>query len=65
MPPSPFSPPAGIRALRERLGLSRAAFAAELGVSAQTVANWENRPGTLRLLSRSLNRLRRLYGSSG
>jgi len=51
---------AGIRALRERLGLSRAAFAAELGVSAQTVANWENRAGTLRLQTRSLNSLRRL-----
>ncbi|AGA34954.1 zinc finger, SWIM-type [Thioalkalivibrio nitratireducens DSM 14787] len=56
--------PAGIRALRERLGLSRAAFAAELGVSAQTVANWENRAGTLRLQTRSLNRLRRLNEAS-
>lgn len=52
--------PADIRALRERLGLSRTAFAAELGVSAQTVANWENRAGTLRLQTRSLNSLRRL-----
>lgn len=57
--------PAGIRSLRERLGLSRAAFAAQLGVSAQTVANWENRTGALRLQSRSLNRLRRLQGRSG
>jgi DNA-binding transcriptional regulator YiaG len=57
--------PAGIRALRERLGLSRVAFADELGVSAQTVANWENRTGTLRLQTRSLNRLRRLHGRSG
>ncbi len=57
--------PAGIRALRERLGLSRTAFAAELGVSAQTIANWENRAGTLRLQRRSLNRLRRLQGRSG
>ncbi|TVP76146.1 helix-turn-helix domain-containing protein [Thioalkalivibrio sp.] len=57
--------PTGIRALRERLGLSRAAFAAELGVSAQTVANWENRTGTLRLQRRSLNRLHRLHERSG
>jgi uncharacterized Zn finger protein len=57
--------PAGIRALRERLGLSRAAFAAELGVSAQTVANWETRTGTLRLQRRSLNRLHRLHERSG
>lgn len=57
--------PAGIRTLRERLGLSRAAFAAELGVSAQTVANWENRTGTLRLQTRSLKRLRRLHERSG
>ena len=57
--------PAGIRSLRERLGLSRAAFAAQLGVSAQTVANWENRTGALRLQTRSLDRLRRLQGRSG
>lgn len=57
--------PTGIRGLRERLGLSRAAFAAELGVSAQTVANWEDRAGTLKLQTRSLNRLRRLYERSG
>lgn len=50
----------GIYALRERLGLSRAAFAAELGVSAQTVANWETQIGPLRLQTRSLSRLRRL-----
>ena len=57
--------PAGIRALRERLGLSRAGFATELGVSAQTVANWENRTGALRLQTRSLNGLRRLHGRCG
>ncbi|AHE99905.1 RNA-binding protein [Thioalkalivibrio paradoxus] len=50
---------------RKAAGAADATFAAELGVSAQTIANWENRVGTLRLQTRSQNRLRRLYERSG
>ena len=37
--------PASIRKLRAGLGLSRQAFAKKLGVSAPSVANWENKNG--------------------
>jgi len=49
--------PASIRALRQRLGLSRADFATLLGVSAQSVANWERSTTALRLQPRSHERL--------
>ena len=55
--------PVAIRRLRARLGLSRAAFAARLGVSPQSIANWETRTGILRLHATSLARLQSLDGS--
>jgi len=50
-----------VRGLRERLGLSRAAFARQLGVSAPTVGNWESASGKLKLQSRSMAALRKLH----
>lgn len=49
--------------LRERLGLSRSAFARQLGVSGPTIANWEAKSGKLSLQSRSLTALRNLHRS--
>jgi len=57
---SPGFTASSIRALRERLGLSRAGFAARLGVSGQTIANWENSIGPLNLQSRSQAQLRKV-----
>lgn len=51
---------ASIRKLRARLDLSRPAFAAKLGVSAQSIANWETKGGTLKLQAASLERLQTL-----
>jgi uncharacterized Zn finger protein len=48
---------ASIRKLRARLGLARPAFAAKLGVSAQSIANWETKGGPLKLQAASLERL--------
>lgn len=60
--PAPFRPEAAaVRGLRERLGLSRAAFARQLGVSAPTVGNWESASGKLKLQSRSMAALRKLH----
>jgi uncharacterized Zn finger protein len=39
----------GVAALRRRMGLSAAAFAERVGVTAQTVYNWEKTKGRLRL----------------
>ncbi|MFU8849090.1 MAG: helix-turn-helix domain-containing protein [Opitutales bacterium] len=62
--PTPFQPePAAVRELRERLNLSRAAFARQLGVSAPTVTNWESATGKLNLQPRSLAALRKLHRS--
>ena len=46
-----------VAALRSKLGMSKAAFAALLGVSAVTIGNWEKNPGPLGLQSRSLSAL--------
>jgi uncharacterized Zn finger protein len=51
---------ASVSKLRKAHGLSRAAFAAKLGVSAQTVANWESKTGPLKLQAASLHRLHSL-----
>ena len=51
---------ASIRKLRASLDLSRAAFAASLGVSAQSIANWETKGGPLKLQAASLERLQTL-----
>ena len=52
---TPFTPTsAKVIALRKRLGLSRAALARDLGVSAQTVANWERANGPFRPQARCL-----------
>lgn len=51
---------ASIRNLRKSLSLSRQAFAARLGVSAQSVANWESKTGPLKLQAAGLARLQAL-----
>lgn len=43
-----------ISRLREKFGISRVKFAALLGVSPGSVANWEKHPGRLRLQARTL-----------
>jgi uncharacterized Zn finger protein len=59
--PRPFKASSvAIRKLRARLGLSRPAFAARLGVSAQSIANWETKGGPLQLQAASLERLQTL-----
>lgn len=51
---------ASVRKLRKTLGLSRADFAAKLGVSAQSVTNWEGKTGPLKLQAASLSKLKSL-----
>ncbi len=52
--------PLAIRKLREGLALSRQAFAAQIGVSAQTVMNWESKKGPLKLQAAKLAALQAL-----
>jgi uncharacterized Zn finger protein len=53
---------ASITRLRKRCAMTRSQFAAVLGVSPQTVANWENhRGGRLKLQQRSLKALNRAW----
>jgi uncharacterized Zn finger protein len=68
--PSPTPPPVrptfkptakSVRALRDHLGLSRAEFALELGVSAPSVAKWETTCGRLNLQTRSHQKLSELH----
>lgn len=57
-----FRPTASaVRRLRKTTGLSRAAFAEELGVSVSAVAGWEAKSGLLKLQPRSLEALGQLY----
>ena len=59
--PEPFVPTGpSIAALRGRLGLSMAAFARELGVSAASVRRWEACPGTVGLQTRCQHALEAL-----
>ena len=51
---------ASVRNLRKTLALSRADFAAKLGVSAQTIANWEGKTGPLKLQAASRSKLHSL-----
>jgi len=52
---------ASIRKLRARLDLTRPAFAAQLGVSVQSIVNWESKESPLKLQPASLERLQNLY----
>ena len=45
---------ASVKKLRKQLDLSRLAFAAMIGVSAQTITNWENKGGSLKLQAAKL-----------
>jgi len=61
-----FKPTArSIAALRQRLGLSKAAFGREVGVSTATVTNWEKAVGAIRLQAKGLSGLTRLHSQSG
>lgn len=44
-----------VAGLRAKFGMSQSEFARLLGVSAPTIGNWEKKPGTLALQSRSLD----------
>ncbi len=59
---APFQPTgASVRELREAIHLSRPEFAEWIGVSPQSVTNWEKQEGSLKLQSRSLESLEALY----
>jgi uncharacterized Zn finger protein len=56
-----FKPTAkSVLELRQRLGMSKAEFAREVGVSAATIANWEKSTGGLSPQARNLDSLTRL-----
>ncbi len=55
--------PAGVKKLRAALGLSRAEFAEWVGVSTQSVVNWEAHRGSLKLRSANLEKLESLHRS--
>jgi len=61
----PAAPPkvtsAFLRRLRARLRLTRPALAAKFGVSAQTIALWENKGGLLKLRDSNLDSIHSLY----
>jgi uncharacterized Zn finger protein len=60
--PGAFKPTAAtLRKLRQDRGLSMAAMARELGVSAPTISNWEKKKGPLTLKANALEQLQRLY----
>ena len=61
--PDPRLSPAGVRDLRHRLGLTQAAFAERLGVSAQAVSFWER--GTRTPTGLYAAALRRLAAEAG
>jgi uncharacterized Zn finger protein len=56
---------AAITRLRKQLGMTRIQFADVLGVSPQTVANWEAKRGRLRLQERTLTAITRVSTSVG
>ncbi len=63
---APFKPTARkISNLRKRLGLSKAAFGREVGVSAATITNWEKAKGTIRPQAKGLTGLTRLHNQTG
>ena len=56
-----FKPtPTAIRKLRAKLGQSRSEFAGTLGVSTQTIVNWESKRGALKLRAANLAKLQAL-----
>jgi uncharacterized Zn finger protein len=55
---------ASIRKLRASLGLSRADFAAQIGVSVQSIVNWESKGGPLTIRAANLARLEVLANQS-
>ncbi len=58
---APFKPTArSVKTLRKQAGLSRAEFARAVGVSAATVANWENAKGAIKPNAKSLKGLQAL-----
>jgi DNA-binding transcriptional regulator YiaG len=52
---------AAIARLRKQLEMTRAQFAKLIGVSPQTVTNWESKRGKLRLQERTLKTLTRVW----
>lgn len=59
---APFHPTgASVRELREAIHLSRPEFAEWIGVSPQSVTNWEKQGGPLKLQARSLESLEALH----
>jgi uncharacterized Zn finger protein len=59
-PPERFTA-SDVRQLRERLGLTREAFARYLGVSQATLSSWERTPSGLRLQARTRDALQRAW----
>jgi uncharacterized Zn finger protein len=53
-----------ISRLRHKLGLSKAAFAREIGVSQPTISNWEIKMGIIQARATNLDSLRRLFERS-
>ncbi len=62
-PPSFQATAASVKKLRSEIGLSRTEFAEWVGVSVQSVTNWENQKGLLRLRPSSLESLVILHQS--
>ena len=57
-----FTPTAAaVTRLRRQLGMTRSQFADLLGVSPQTVANWESKRGRLKLQERTLTAIKRAW----
>jgi DNA-binding transcriptional regulator YiaG len=52
---------AAVARLRKQFGMTRSQFAVLLGVSPQTVANWETKRGKLKLQERTLKTLTRAW----